>query len=576
MTSPTHINATLRDFQLAAVDGTFACWDRGITSVVNVVPTGGGKTMIAAELHARHEGSPSLFIVPRDELMDQAMHKFRSLICGKSVETLARLGTLQKQAKAWRLKQIMGAGVVVAMVQSLVNVLPEIPRNHFGMIGTDECHHGVAASYTKIFRHFAPGAHRQYGLTATPERSDGIGLFNTYQEVAYEMSLIQAVNAGWLVWPEQQNVPIQQFDIRNVPLSGRELHGAQLLKILSREGLLESVIDHTMNIADGRKVAFYCHRKQVSRQVHEILNRRGVTNYYIDESTPKGFRKNAIGDFSRQGGCNVLSSVNALAEGFDCPLLEVIGFLCPTASVGTFKQKFGRLTRPFLPPQELTPDGRLSELQQQGKRALFLDFVGATGKHVLMSSADALGMSLTEEERRAVKRIADTANGPVDMRQVIMQAQQQVAETRRGRTTPHHAEIELNHDHEILKSYIPHPFDVLSLDRSMAAAIPENEPSVAAWELLSEHGLRMDERNRMTSQEAILLSRVLNSRRDEHLCSYRQAVTLHKCGYDPRRTTFSAACGQMNAIRLNDWQRLPDDGENIVLKRLKGQAACQS
>ncbi len=142
----SHILWTPRDFQLAAVDSTYRCWDRGLTSVINVVPTGCGKTVIAAEMHARHEGSPSLFLVPRDELMDQSADKFRSMICGKPVETLARLGSLGREGKSFRMNQILRAGIVVAMVQSLLNVLPDVPRNHFGMIGTDECHHGPAQS----------------------------------------------------------------------------------------------------------------------------------------------------------------------------------------------------------------------------------------------------------------------------------------------------------------------------------------------------------------------------------------------------------------------------------------------
>lgn len=416
----SHIAGSLRDFQLASADAAFRGWGRGLTTGMIVVPTGCGKTVIAAELHARHDGSPSLFLVPREELLDQAAEKFRAMIPGKTVETLAQLGSLGLVERPQRIQKIREADIVVAMIWSLANVLQEFRRSHFGMIGTDECHHGVARTYQQVFQHFAPGALRQYGLSATPERSDRVGLFNVYQTTFFEMSLATAVNEGWLAWPHQQNIPIQEFDVRYVAsLAGGELHGAQLSRILARPGLLEKVVDRTMRVADGRKVAFYCHRKEVSRHVHEILNGRGVRNYYIDESTPKGFRKNAIADFGQKHGCPVLSSVNALAEGFDCPLLEVIGFLCPTGSVGTFKQKFGRLTRPFRPPVGSTACQRLDELKSQGKRALFLDFVGASGKHKLCSSADAFADGLTEDERRMIKQLADKANGPVDMRKLI-------------------------------------------------------------------------------------------------------------------------------------------------------------
>jgi len=254
MYGQSHILWDLRDFQLESCDATYRVWDRGITSAINVVPTGCGKTVIAAEMHARHEGTPSLFLVPRDELLDQSDKKFKSMIPGKTVQTLARLGSIGREAKGYRLKQIKSADIVIAMVPSLVNVLDEFPRNHFGMIGTDECHHGPARTYSQIYRHFAPGALRQYGLTATPDRCDGVGMFNVYSEVAFEMSIIKAVSEGWLVWPEQENVPLSEFDLRSTTISpSGEIHGGQLTKLLMRTNLLEKIVGRTIRIADGRK-----------------------------------------------------------------------------------------------------------------------------------------------------------------------------------------------------------------------------------------------------------------------------------------------------------------------------------
>ncbi len=569
MAGVSHIAGSLRDFQLSAADATSAAWDRGITSVLNVLPTGTGKTRVAAELHARHDGSPSMFLVPKDELLDQSLRSFRKLIPGQTVEPLAQLGSLSADVRKSTLQKILSANIVIAMVQSLRNVLEEIPRRHFGMIGTDECHHGVANTYARIFRHFAPGAYRQYGLTATPERSDGIELFNAYQTTAFEMSIIEAVSNGWLVWPHQHNIPIREFDLRYVSAFNGELHGGELARILRRPGLLEKVIDHTLRIADGRKAAFYCHRKNISLQIHEILNSKGIKNYYIDESTPKGFRKSALEEFCEPSGCNVLSSVNALAEGFDCPLLEVIAFLCPTGSVGTLKQKFGRLTRPFHPPQAATPAERLQELAQQGKRAVFLDFVGACGQHMLASSADALDETLGEDERRMIKRMADAAGGPVDMRLIVAAAKQEVQNLRSGASTA----VKLLSDREILKAYMPHPFDVLQIP--LANAEP-NSISITTESLarlkasLLEHGMTAEECRALTPPQTYVLQMELTVRKKEGLCSWRQAVTLFKFGYEVGQMRSVAATNKTTQIKRNGWQRPTEDGENQLLKRLKG------
>lgn len=565
----SHIAGSLRDFQLAAADATCMEWDRGITSVLNILPTGTGKTRVAAELHARHSGTPSMFMVPKEELLDQAVRSFRKLIPAKTVEPLAQLGSLQKNVRAITMQKILNANIVIAMVPSLFNVLDEIPRRHFGMIGTDECHHGVANTYLKILRHFAPGAHRQYGLTATLERSDGIGLFNAYRSTAFEMSMIEAVSQGWLVWPHQQNIPIREFDLRYVNSQNGDLHGGELSKILSRPGLLEKVIDHTLKIADGRKTAFYCHRKSISQQVHEILNSRGIKNYYIDESTPKGFRKSAIEEFSEAGGCNVISSVNALAEGFDCPLLEVIAFLCPTESIGTFKQKFGRLTRPFSPPQASTAESRLQELREQGKRAVFLDFVGACGKHVLASSADVLDVPLTSQERILIKRLAESASGPVDMREIVAMARAEFLNVQSGLAPA----SSLLSDREILSAYSPHPFEVLRIpmDRVEANSICVTTESLGILKLkLREHGMSDKEMSPLTPGQVHVMEMELAARVKSRLCSWRQSVTLFKFGYDVSQMRGVAATNKTTQIKRNGWQRPAEDGENQLLKRLKG------
>ena len=226
----------------------------------------------------------------------------------------------------------------------------------------------------------------------------------------------------------------------------------------------------------------------------------------------------------------------------------------------------------MLPPRAITAEARLAELKSQGKRAVFLDFVGASGKHKLCSAADVLGESLIDEERRAIKRIADMAGGPVDMRAVIAQAKAEVAEIRRNRviqSTGIPAQ-----DHEILKAYKPHPFDVLRIDRSLSSALSSFTAADLheAKSILMEYELRFDEIGRLIDAEMVLLSRILIARRQERLASFRQASLLHKCGYDPRQIRSGDASRLITRIRECGWARPPEDGENELLKKLKGVA----
>ena len=69
----------LRDYQLECLDVMDKEKDRGIVKQLIHLPTGVGKTIIAAELVKRTDGR-SLFLAHRDELIRQAYDKM-SMVC---------------------------------------------------------------------------------------------------------------------------------------------------------------------------------------------------------------------------------------------------------------------------------------------------------------------------------------------------------------------------------------------------------------------------------------------------------------------------------------------------------------
>ncbi|WP_053958296.1 DEAD/DEAH box helicase [Sulfobacillus thermosulfidooxidans] len=117
----------LRPYQQAALHAITAGMEQGVHRPVVSLPTGTGKTVVAAEL-LRRRGQTALFLAHRDELIRQAAHTIRM------VWPDAGVGLVKGAEDQWQ------APVVVASVQSLH--LKRLQRWHpdrFGTIVVDEC-----------------------------------------------------------------------------------------------------------------------------------------------------------------------------------------------------------------------------------------------------------------------------------------------------------------------------------------------------------------------------------------------------------------------------------------------------
>ena len=86
----------------------------------------------------------------------------------------------------------IGIGVTFATVQTMANLELQQYRDYWDVVIVDECHRVSSSAttftrYEKVLNHLA--ARHKYGLTATPERSDGLikATFGLIGKVAYEV-----------------------------------------------------------------------------------------------------------------------------------------------------------------------------------------------------------------------------------------------------------------------------------------------------------------------------------------------------------------------------------------------------
>ncbi len=334
----------LRPYQAEAVDKLRAAVTRS-GSAVYCLPTGAGKTVVAAEVAklAYEKGSRTMFLVHRRELVDQTLSTLAKACPGVfvGIEAAGRVAT------PW-------AHFQIGMVQSLLR------RKHIpaaDLLIVDEAHHARAKTWENVIGRW-PKATR-IGLTATPQRLDGKGLGEHFAEMVLGPSIRELVAQGHLSPTRTMTLP-SGLDLEGVRTS--RTSGDWLNKDL-RERVTGKVVakgaDSYMRYAPGRQAIFFGITRDHSRRVCAELAARGVAAVHVDGDDPKPYRDRIMGQF-RDGAVQVVGNCDLISEGFDAPACEVVIMGAPTKSVTRYLQMTGRAMRP-----------------QPGKTALILDLAGS-------------------------------------------------------------------------------------------------------------------------------------------------------------------------------------------------------
>ena len=173
-------NAKLRDYQKQVMN-EIGDKDQGVI----VAPTGAGKTMLGMALIAKRK-QRSLILVHTKELMNQWKGQIQS--------TLGIEAGLVGGGKSDTDKPI-----TVAMFQTLGRSIDKINVDDYGLVLIDECHHCPANTFAQVVDKL-PAKYR-YGLSATPERRDGLEgmLYNRIGPILSEISTNEVEAAGGII-----------------------------------------------------------------------------------------------------------------------------------------------------------------------------------------------------------------------------------------------------------------------------------------------------------------------------------------------------------------------------------------
>lgn len=362
----------LRPYQSNAVSRTLAAWQT-YDRVLGVAPTGGGKTIIFSALtkEAQSNGR-TLIIAHREELIDQAIQKL-----------WASTGIAADKEKA-EFRARLSAKVVVGSVQTLLARSDRFPRDHFAQIIVDECHHILADSYQRTLGHFArnadgnPNGAKILGVTATADRTDKRSLGEYFQDVAFEVNLLDLIKQGFLSKIIAKTVPLK-IDISSVKKSAGDFDAREVDEVL--RPMLQGVVAAIKEHASTRKIMVFLPLCATSLAFTDLCNESGLKARHIDGESDD--RKEILAAYSRNE-FQILCNSMLLTEGYDEPSVDCIIVLRPTQSRSLYCQMVGRGTRIFPGKENL----------------LILDFLWNTAKHSLIKPAHLIAKD--NDEARAI------------------------------------------------------------------------------------------------------------------------------------------------------------------------------
>lgn len=383
----------LRPYQQAARDAVHAQWAAGNRRTLLVLPTGTGKTIVFAKLaeDAVRRGQRVLILAHRGELLEQAAAKLRGV---------TGLGCAVEKAEESCLDSWYR--VAVGSVQTLMREkrLQRFAPEYFDVIIIDEAHHATADSYLRILEHF-PAA-QVLGVTATPDRGDMQNLGTVFDSLAYEYSLQQAVEDGYLCPIRALTVPLK-LDLNNVSVTAGDFAAADLGTAL--DPYLEQIVEEMRTACAGRRTVVFLPLVATSQKFCRLLCEAGFRAAEVNGNSKN--RAAVLADFAA-GRYEVLCNSMLLTEGWDCPAVDCVIVLRPTKSRALYSQMVGRGTR-------LAP----------GKdHLLLLDFLWLIERHALCRPAD-LVCGDREVARQMTADIA-AAGGAADLLETAATAESEV------------------------------------------------------------------------------------------------------------------------------------------------------
>jgi superfamily II DNA or RNA helicase/HKD family nuclease len=357
-----------------------------------VAATGTGKTVVAAfdyERICRQEGGQPklLFVAHRIQILKQAISTFRQILRDSNFGELMDGNNEPSQY-----------GHLFATINTINgrDLIAKLGQNYWLMVIIDEAHHLPAQSFDKFASSIKPKI--LLGLTATPERTDGIPIgkyFDSRPDGSPAVSL-----RLWDALDQQLLAPFEYYathddtDLRSI--NWRQLNvDSQLSNIISSNemralAVYQAVERYSSNITELKSIGF-CVSVKHAEFMAQFFNSRHIPSKSLTGEQSELERNTIIKELT-SGLIKIIFTCDLFNEGVDIPEINTLLLLRPTQSPVLFQQQIGRGLR-------LNP----------GKECcLVLDFIGNYAEEFRF---DILFRSLTGQTRKGIKESVEVGFG---------------------------------------------------------------------------------------------------------------------------------------------------------------------
>lgn len=312
---------------------------KGYSRNLLVAATGTGKTVIAALDYKRLSESAGrkltlLFVAHRREILVQAMTTYRNVLQDGA---FGELYVGEHKPKDWK--------HVFASVQSLsAKGTTELPPEQFDVVVIDEFHHSAAKTYRALIEHLKPI--QFLGLTATPERGDGLHVADEFFEgrTASELRLWDALDADLLVpfhyFGVSDDVDLSRLEFKRGNYDLNQLSNLYTGNDARAAKIIRELQEKVTSTSDMRAIGF-CVSVQHAQYMAAVFNQAGIASEAVSGQTDDGDRALALQRLS-QREINCIFAVDLFNEGLDLPQIDTIMLLRPTQSATIFIQQLGR------------------------------------------------------------------------------------------------------------------------------------------------------------------------------------------------------------------------------------------
>lgn len=326
-----------RPWQVLALQSLDQFRTAGYRKALVAVATGMGKTWLAA-FDARQVGQQLqrrprvLVIAHRSHILVQAESAFASVLdqafgTGKTSWYIGQRSDLSQS-------------LVLASVQKLARPegLAQLANQHFDYVVIDEVHHAHAPTYRRVMAQLDTCF--ILGLTATPERGDGIDVATIFDDnLAHQATIGDGI-------AEESLVPFHYVGIRDtvdfeqIPWRNGRFQLEELERRVEQSERMQRLWQALQDHPGERTILFCCSRRHAIF-TRDWLRANGVSAAAVFSGEGSDHPSESLAGL-RTGKLAALCAVDMFNEGLDIPDVDRVVFLRPTESKVIFLQQLGR------------------------------------------------------------------------------------------------------------------------------------------------------------------------------------------------------------------------------------------